>query len=85
MAPEERVARANDAKRILNDPMVVEAFASIERAIYEKWSRSLPADTDGRESCHRMLQGLHEFRNHFQRKLEDGRLAQHDLDRVKNG
>jgi hypothetical protein len=86
VTPAERVARANDAKRILDDPFVAEAFASVEAAIIKRWRGSKSDEAESRERLYWALQGLAAFRQEFHLAVQDGKVAQHDMDGLnKNG
>lgn len=73
------MARADAAKRIMDDPMVKEALAAIEEGIVSAW-KDIPArDVEGREHLHRLLQAKRKFETVFQMHLQDGALAAADL------
>lgn len=72
-------ARADAAKRIIDDPMVKEALQIIEDGITSAW-KDLPArDVEGREHLHRLLQAKRRFETVFQIVLEDGAIVAADL------
>ena len=73
------LARADGAKRIIEDPMVKEALQIIEDGITGAW-KDLPArDVEGREHLHRLLQAKRRFETVFQIVLEEGAVAAAEL------
>ena len=71
--------RAETAKRIITDPMVVEALKTIEDGITEAWKDLPTRDTEGREYLHRLLQAKRRFESIFQIVLNEGVLAAAEL------
>jgi hypothetical protein len=72
-------SRAEAAKRIITDPMVVEALKTIEDGITEAWKDLPTRDTEGREHLHRLLQAKRRFESIFQIVLNEGVLAAAEL------
>ena len=83
MTPEQKVARANDAKRMLEDPLVIEALMSVEDGMIKAWRNSSPTDAEARERAYWAMWGLDAFRSFFATALADGKLAQYDLDKLE--
>lgn len=71
--------RAEAAKRIITDPMVVEALKTIEDGITEAWKDLPTRDIEGREHLHRLLQAKRRFESIFQIVLNEGVLAAAEL------
>lgn len=67
--------RAEAAKRIITDPLVVEALKTVEDAIVEAWKAVPERDVEGREYLHRLLQAKHKFESVFTIVLNTGVLA----------
>lgn len=65
--------------------MIVEAFGAVEEALTTAWRNTLPGDAERLTQLHSQLWALDKFRECFRQALIDGRLAEHDLDRIKNG
>lgn len=77
------VARGVRAKRILEDDMVVEAFAAIEKTIAEGWKDSRAHDEKGRENAYLLHRILGQFKGEFERIVNDGDVAKTGLERLK--
>jgi hypothetical protein len=72
---EVEVARGLRARAILEDPLVGEAFAAIERECLAEWRRAPARDVEGRERLWLMLKMAERLRAHFESLIDNGRLA----------
>lgn len=70
--------RAEAARRIIEDPLVVEALATLDRDIYETWSDAA-LTADQREELHRAQMTLRRFVALFEGYLQGGAQARHIL------
>ncbi|MDY0975001.1 hypothetical protein SOM61_08505 [Massilia sp. CFBP9012] len=73
------INRAEAAKRIMTDPMVVEALKTIEDGITEAWKEVPLRDVEGREHLHRLLQAKRRFESVLEIVLQEGQLASAEL------
>ena len=69
------VARGQRAQAILDDPLVGEAFAAIERECIAEWRRAPARDVEGRERIWLMLKLAGRLRAHFESVVASGKLA----------
>lgn len=76
MTPEEEKRRAMRAQAILNDDMVVEAFAMLDKAIYAGWKGVSERDTEAQKNMLLMAKTLDKFKRYFASILETGELAE---------
>jgi len=77
------IHRADQAKRIMDDPMVVEAFAAIEQGIYEAF-QSTPIDSvAGREHLHKLNLAMQKFKGVFETHLQTGQIVRSQLDAIE--
>ena len=81
MNDQQRIAinRADQAQRIMDDPMVKEAFQATEDAITEAWKDMPARDVEGREHLHRLLQAQRRFQSVFRIAMEEGKVAKAEL------
>jgi hypothetical protein len=85
MTPEEELQRGENARRILDDPLFVEAIATIREEINHQWQKSPARDTDGRERLYLSRKMLDKIEGHLQSVMASGRLAQATLaERLRN-
>lgn len=64
--------RAMRAKEILQDPMVAEAFSTLEAHYHDSWAAS--HDAGAREEHWHQLQSLRAFKGHFEAVLVDAQV-----------
>ena len=69
------ITKANHAKRLLEDELLKEAFAEVEKDIFEEWRMSAPADHDARSNLFHTLKGLERLKARLQAILDDGLVA----------
>jgi hypothetical protein len=67
------------AKRLLDEPVVAEAFATEERLYAEAWARSEPRDAAGRELLHAAQRALRMLRVRLQALADAHTLDQHRI------
>ena len=71
--------RKAKAEALLRDPLIIEAFETLEKEFVTAWKQSAIADQAARENIYQLLQALEGFKGHFAKVLEDGRLAEERL------
>jgi hypothetical protein len=69
------ITKANHAKRLLEDELLKEAFAQVERDIFEEWRMSGYADDNARSDMFHTLKGLERLKARLQAILDDGLVA----------
>jgi len=69
------IAKANHAKRLLEDELLKEAFAQVEKDIFEEWRMSGYADDNARSDMFHTLKGLERLKARLQAILDDGLVA----------
>ena len=82
-AAERDKSRGERASRILNDPLVVEAFAEIDRAIVELFGSIKAEDKDALQELARVLDVTKRFKSVFETAISRGKLKAHDLVETK--
>ena len=68
--------RARRAQSLLNDPLIVEAFETLERDLLDTWKQSGTGDKETRESLWLAMRLLDRLRIHLQSILETGQMAE---------
>lgn len=69
------VARGRRAQQILDDDIVVEAFAKIEADALHEWRGTKPDERDKREHAWRTLRVLDEFKTKLRVVMSAGEMA----------
>ncbi len=75
----EALARADRAKIILDDPLVKEAFARLEKDICEAWMRTGIRDKEGQHELLLMAQTARKFRAIFEEIVMTGEFEAQNL------
>jgi predicted component of type VI protein secretion system len=83
MTNREKVERASKAEDLLRNEVFQDAFSHLEKSFYEAWRKSQIEDTESRERVYQFLQNLDALRGYFQTVIEDGKLAQMQIDEIE--
>jgi len=76
--------RAADAKAVLENDLVKEAFDDMEKALTRTIRLSTVDQAQLREDTYRMLRIMDMFKGHFEKHLSDGQIADHRLAEIKD-
>ena len=79
MSPEEQVARAKEARSLLENPLLAEAFQSIKDEVIEQWQKAPAHDVAGREKLWLTLKLLDKLQGTLRQTVETGKVAQATL------
>lgn len=79
MTPEQEVSRGEQARDLLNHPLLVEAFDLIEGETIKAWEDSPARDTEGRERLWLQLKLLRRLRGHIESVVDSGKMARATL------
>ena len=83
MNNEEKILRANRAKSLMDDPIMVEAQAHIESECWRLFKQFAPTDTEGIMQV-KSVQYMHEkYLNFLRQAIADGKLAKLEVDRTR--
>lgn len=72
---QEDLDRGAKAEKLLADPMLVEAFDCVARAIHERWETCPLRDHDGAHELKLQLKLLNDVRANLEQAVADGKLA----------
>jgi hypothetical protein len=82
MSLQEDAERGARAQRLLSDPMIGEAFNTVERAIHDRWAESPLRDLEGQHELRLMLNLLRDVKAVFEVAVSDGKAAIEELNRL---
>lgn len=77
--------RAEDAKRLREDPILNEAFSMFEKALLDRAIEAPLEDDEGRMRCMMAVQVLRQVRRHFDKIVFDGNKAAKVAEDVASG
>lgn len=83
MSLELDVTRAQQAKHLLDNPIYQESIKSVREAIIKAWSDAPIRDVDGQHELKLMLKLLNDLENNILRVVNDGKIAQIEIERQK--
>ena len=75
MDKEKEIQRGQQAKRILEDPIFLEALQKVSQELDQEWINSPIRDTEGREKIYMMRKMLGVLHVQLQSVMETGKLA----------
>ena len=78
---ENDIIRAEEAARIINHPLYVEAYDKLKQELEQAWINSPSRDVEGRETLWLSLKLLAQTRTHLESLIASGRMAQIELSR----
>lgn len=70
------------ARELLENPILVEAFAELEREYLKAWRQSKPADQEERERLWLAVGILAEIQRHLRVVVDNGVIANRDIDKL---
>jgi hypothetical protein len=82
---QEEVDRGARAKRLLEDPTLVEAFANVRTAILERIEAAPIRDREGLHELKLMLKLLRDVRGNLEQAVSNGKIARLDIERERRG
>jgi len=74
--------RGREARRLLAEPLLIEAFVAVETGLKEAWLATAESQERERECLWLMLKLLARVRAHFLAAVETGRLAERQLEQA---
>ena len=75
--------RASNAERLLNEPLIKEAFDYLDTEFMRAWKQSSVEDTQARERIYNLCQALEAVKGHLKSVVETGKMAKAQLDQLK--
>jgi hypothetical protein len=79
------VARGHRAQALLSDDLLAGAFDTLRAEYLKAWEASRYNDTDGRERLWQAIQVLGKVRTQLISYVNDGKLAQAELNQINYG
>lgn len=79
MTPDELIIRAERAKQLLAEPLIVEAFKRLESDVFEAWAKTGIRDKEGQHELLLMIQTARKFRAIFEQIVITGEIEAKNL------
>lgn len=77
-----KITRAARAQSLLKDELLTEAFEKLDDAYFHAWAETAAGQTDARERLWQAWQIIGKVKDHLQRVLDDGKIAQAEVQRM---
>lgn len=77
----QKINRGINARLILDDPLVQEAFANLETMYIEDWKTSTVDDEVKRDRAYMSLRALNDFKSALQSFVDTGKIAGKQVER----
>ena len=79
---EAEILRGRQAAELLEHPLLVEAFAALEKEVLDAWKASPARDAEGREKLWLMLHLSQKVKGHLETVVVTGKMGQIRLDEL---
>lgn len=73
-------ARSEDAQRLIDNPMFVQAFEDTRKALLEAWASLDSPESEHSKDLHRMVKCLDKVKRCLETHIQTGKLAQKEID-----
>jgi len=83
LTPEAIQQRASQARFLLENPLLKEAFESLQSRYMDAWKQTASSSVDERERLFAAFQVLEQVETHLQAMIENGKVADYDINRLK--
>ena len=84
MSLETDIERAQQAERLVRDPLINEAFESVALALHAAWEACPIRDREGQHELKLQLKLLRDVRSYFDLAISDGQLAAQTIQAREN-
>ena len=79
----DRMSEAEEARKLLEHPLIVQAFTDVETTYTKLWAATPADQTERREELYYALNGLRDVRSKLMAVLRDGRIAEMEISEVE--
>ncbi len=83
LTKEQKISRADEAKRLLEHPLLREAFANLRVNYFEAWSNCPPEKVNDRDMIFHASRVLSDVEAHLRIVVSQGRLEKAHIDKMK--
>lgn len=82
LSPEEKLARAQEAQRLLEHPLLRNAFANLKLDYFEAFCACDPANVHGRDQIFHAASVLEQVQQHLRIVMTDGKVLKAQMDKL---
>jgi hypothetical protein len=85
LTKEQKIARADEARRLLENPLIREAFANLRLNYFEAWVEAPPEKVNERDAVYHAARVLSDVEAHLRIVMSQGRIERAQIDKMKAG
>lgn len=85
LTKEQKIARADEAKRLIENPLLREAFANLKLNYFEAWVATPPEKVNERDAVFHAARVLNDVETHLRIVMSQGRIERAQIDKMKAG
>lgn len=82
LTKEQKVARAQEAQRLLDHPLIKEAFANLRLNYFEAWANTPPAEVNDRDGIFHAARVLSDVEAHLRIVVTQGSVERAQIKRM---
>ena len=76
---EKEIREGQNAKALLEDPLLIKSYEVIQNDIFQQWIRTEIEESSKRESLYFSLRGVLTAQNVLVNTMENGKIVEHEL------
>ena len=85
LTKEQKIQRADEAKRLIEHPLLREAFANLRLNYFEAWVATPPEKINERDAVYHAARVLSDVETHLRITMSQGRIERAQIDKMKIG
>jgi hypothetical protein len=82
LTPEQRAARGHEARRLLEHPLMVEAFANLRLNYYQAWADTPPDKVHDRDGIYHAGRVLDDVLTHLRIVMDNGKIERAQIKKM---
>lgn len=82
LTPEEKIARGEEARRLLEHPLMKQAFANLRLNYFEAFCQVAPEDVHGRDQIYHAGRVLADVEAHLRVVMSQGQVTKAQIDKL---
>lgn len=79
MELEQEALRGTQARELLDNPLLIEAFETVEKAYIDAWKNEQSLKPENREYLWKLVRTVQDVRKHLETAVETGKMAKIQL------
>jgi hypothetical protein len=85
LTKEQKIQRADEARRLLEHPLIREALANLRLNYFEAWVATPPDKVNERDAVYHAARVLNDVEAHLRIIVSQGRIERAQIDKMKAG